>query len=113
MKNESTFPDDANGEMLREMAAGGDDLSVPREVDFTVIFPTKDAAIAFAVVLLEKGQRVSYGEYGEQGELFWLVQAHQYMVPSHENISGYEDLLASEADSHGGQVIGWACESQE
>ncbi|WP_445145092.1 ribonuclease E inhibitor RraB [Dyella sp. Tek66A03] len=109
--NNPVFPDDENGEMLRQMAAEGDDLSVPREVDFSVIFPSEETALKFAVVLLKHGQKVSFAECGERDEVFWLVQVHPYMIPSHENISGYEDLLASEADSLSGQTIGWACES--
>jgi hypothetical protein len=109
--NNPIFPDDENGEMLRQMAAEGDDLSVPREVDFSVIFPTEKAALKFAVVLLKHGQKVSFAKCGESDEVFWLVQAHPYMIPSHENISSYEDLLASEAESLSGQTIGWACES--
>lgn len=111
MTHRQTFPNDENGAMLRQMAADGDDLSVPREIGFTFIFPTEDAALKFAVLLLKHGQKVSFAEGGEQSELFWLVQAHPYMVPSHENISDYENLLASEADSFGGQFIAWACES--
>jgi hypothetical protein len=111
MTRQPTFPDDENGAMLRQMAAEGDDLSVPREIDFSVIFPAEEAALKFAVLLLKNGQKVSFGEHEDDGELLWLVQAHPYMIPSHENISGYEGLLASEADSLGGQTVGWGCES--
>lgn len=111
MAKKLIFPDDENGAMLRQMVADGDDLSVPREIAFTVIFPTEDAALKFAVALLKHGQRVSFAEGGDPGELFWLVQTHPYMVPSHENISGYEDLLVSEADALGGRFIAWGCES--
>lgn len=111
MTNPPTYPDDENGAMLRQMADDGDDLSEPREIAFTVIFPTEDAALKFAVVLLKHDQKVSFAEGGEQDDRFWLVQAHPYMIPSHENISGYEELLAIEADSLGGKTIGWGCES--
>ena len=40
-----SFPDDENGDVLRLMLKNGDDLSAPREIDFSVIFPTEDAAI--------------------------------------------------------------------
>lgn len=36
--NFDAFPNDANGDVLRRMEAQGDDLSRPRNVDFTVIF---------------------------------------------------------------------------
>jgi len=107
-----TFPDDENGQVLQQMAAQGDDLSVPREVDFAVIFPTEDAALEFAIRLLKNGQKVSFSEYEEHEELPWQVYAHPFMVPTHENISGYEELLATEAAPLGGQNDGWGCEVQ-
>jgi hypothetical protein len=112
--NESTnFPDDENGEVLRQMAEQGDDLTLPREIDFSVIFPTEEAALKFAVLLLRNGQKVSFSEYEEGDGLPWQVQAHPFMVPSHENISGYEELLGSEAEAFGGENDGWGCEVQE
>ncbi|WP_266172212.1 ribonuclease E inhibitor RraB [Dyella subtropica] len=111
--NQMDFPHDENGEVLRQMAAQGDNLSVPREVDFSVIFPSEDAALKFAVLLLQNGQKVSFSEYEEHDELPWQVEAHPFMVPTHENISGYEELLAAEAAPLGGQNDGWGCEVQE
>ena len=113
MKDHVAFPDDENGDVLRQMAEQGDDLSIPREIDFSVIFPTEDAALRFAVLLLRNGQKVSFCEYEEDEERPWQVQAHPFMVPSHENISGYESLLANEAEAFGGENDGWGCEVQE
>ncbi|WP_109127374.1 ribonuclease E inhibitor RraB [Dyella sp. C11] len=112
MSNEMNFPDDENGQVLRQMAEQGDDLSVPREIDFAVIFPTEEAALKFALRLLKNGQKVSFSEYEENDELPWQVLAHPFMVPTHENISGYEDLLAQEAATLDGRSDGWGCEVQ-
>jgi len=111
--HQATFPDDENGDVLRQMAEQGDNLEIPREIDFSVIFPTEEAALKFAVVLLRNGQKVSFSEYEEHDELPWQVQAHAYMVPSHDNISGYEGLLGEEAAPFAGQNDGWGCEIQE
>lgn len=113
MNDSTDFPDDENGDVLRQMAEQGDDLSVPREIDFSVIFPTEDAALKFAILLLRNGQKVSFSEYDANEERPWEVQAHPFMVPSHDNISGYESLLASEAEPLDGQNDGWGCEVQE
>lgn len=113
MNGSTDFPDDDNGDVLRQMAEQGDDLSVPREIDFSVIFPTEDAALKFAILLLRNGQKVSFSEYDENEDLPWEVQAHPFMVPTHDNISGYESLLAAEAEPLGGQNDGWGCEVQE
>jgi hypothetical protein len=34
------------------------------------------------------------------------------MLPTHENITGFEDLLCSESAAFGGRNDGWGCESQ-
>ncbi|MGC2615598.1 MAG: ribonuclease E inhibitor RraB [Terracidiphilus sp.] len=41
------FPDDENGDVLRRMAANGNDLSLPRNIDFTVVFPNESTAQRF------------------------------------------------------------------
>jgi len=112
VNSDVTFPDDENGQVLQQMAEQGDDLSVPREIDFAVIFPTEEAALKFALRLLKSGQKVSFSEYEEHDELPWQVLAHPFMEPTHENISGYEDLLAQEAEVLGGRNDGWGCEVQ-
>lgn len=112
MSKAPAFPDDENGQVLRQMAEQGDELAVPREIDFAVIFPTEDAALQFAVRLLRSGQKVSFSAYEEHDELPWQVLAHPYMVPTHDNISGYEGLLETEAAPLGGRNDGWGCEVQ-
>lgn len=112
MSSETNFPEDENGQVLRQMAEQGDDLSVPREIDFAVIFPAEEAALEFALRLLKSGQKVSFSEYEENDEMPWQVLAHPFMEPTHENIFGYEDLLAKEAAALGGRNDGWGCEMQ-
>ena len=107
------FPDDENGDILWDMGQSGDDLAKPREVDFSVIFPSEEAALKFAVHLLRNDQKVSFSEYEGNDELPWQVQAHPVMVPSHENIAGYEDQLGRDAEPFGGRNDGWGCFAQE
>lgn len=106
------FPDDENGDVLWRMAKEGDDLSVPREVNFSVIFPTEEAALKFAVHLLRNEQKVSFSPYEEHDELPWQVEAHPVMVPSYKNISGYEIQLEKTAARLGGRNDGWGCFAQ-
>jgi hypothetical protein len=112
-RNYEQFPDDENGDILFNMAEDGDNLSKEREVDFSVIFPTEDAAIKFAVYLLRKEQKVSFSPYEEHNELPWQVQAHPVMIPTHENISGYENQLGEDAAVFGGRNDGWGCFAQD
>ena len=106
------FPNDENGDVLRRMSDSGDDLGIPREIDFSVIFPTEDSAIEFAVHLLKNELKVSFSEYEEHDEMPWQVQAHIFMLPTHENITGFESLLAEQSSEYGGQNDGWGCMSQ-
>jgi len=107
------FPDDENGNILWKLGQNGDNLQKAREVDFSVIFPTEEAAINFAVLLLRNEQKVSFAPYEEHDELPWQVQAHPVMVPTHENITGYENQLAQEAEQFGGRNDGWGCYAQD
>ena len=86
-----------------------DDLTQAREVTFSVIFPTEESALKFAVHLLRNDQKVSFAPYAEHEEFPWQVEAHPTMVPNHENISGYEAQLAEDAAGFGGRNDGWGC----
>jgi Regulator of ribonuclease activity B len=107
------FPEDENGDVLWNMHSDGDNLSTPREVDFSVIFPTADAAMQFAVHMLKNAQKVSFSAYEGSDELPWQVQAHPVMEPNHENITGYESHLADEAAQFGGRNDGWGAMQQD
>jgi len=114
MKRDFTkFPDDDNGDVLWNMQRDGDNLAVAREIDFSVVFPTEDSALEFAVLLLRNDQKVSFSAYEESEEMPWQVQAHPTMEPTHENISGYEAQLAEDAARFGGQNDGWGSMQQE
>lgn len=106
------FPADENGDALWEMAADGDNLEIEREIDFSVVFPTEDDALQFAVHLLRNEQKVSLAEYEGKPGFAWEVQVHPVMAASYENISGFEDLLEEESEQFNGENDGWACYSQ-
>jgi Regulator of ribonuclease activity B len=42
------YHNDENGETLRRMQAEGDDLTRPRDIDFTVVFADESSAEQFA-----------------------------------------------------------------
>lgn len=99
------FPDDENGDVLFRMMEHGDNLSKRREINFSVVFPTDDAALEFAVHLLKNGQKVSLSPNE--------VTAHPNMIPSHDNITGYENLLAKDAAKWDGRNDGWGSFQQD
>jgi len=114
MKRDYTkFPNDENGNVLWRMLEDGDNLSKPREIDFSVIFSTEEAALQFAVHLLHSDQKVSFSEYAEHDELPWQVQVHPVREPTYENITGFENQLGADAAEFGGRNDGWGSMAQD
>src|SRR5262245_39348145 len=102
-------PDDANGDVLRRMEAQGDDLSCPRNVEFTVVFPNESAARQFADHFSALGFAVST-EHTQTVENFpWDVVVVKHMTPAHEEIGAFENSLESVAVRFGGHNDGWGC----
>jgi hypothetical protein len=52
---EMLYPNDANGDVLRRMEAQGDDLTLLRDIDFTVVFAKERSARGFAKHFHELG----------------------------------------------------------
>ena len=91
------------------MQAGGDDLDRPRDIEFTVVFPTAISAEQFADVFRAMGYRVSV-EFTETSEGYpWDVIVAKQMLPSHAEIGSFEDLLQSVASPLDGHNDGWGC----
>ena len=106
------FPNDENGDVLRRMQAVGDDLSRPREIEFTVVFSTGMSADQFAEHFRALGYRVS-SEFAETVEDYpWEVVVARQMLPSHAEIGIFEDLLQSIAGPLDGRNDGWGCLSE-
>ncbi len=49
------YPDDDNGDVLRRLEATGDDLTLPRNIDFIVAFPDENAAERFGIAFPRAG----------------------------------------------------------
>ena len=107
------FPDDENGDVLWKMLEQGDNLSKRREIDFSVIFPSEESALQFAVRLLRGDQKVSLSGYDGSDEFPWQVEVHPTMEPTYENVSGFERQLEEEAAKLGGRNDGWGSFAQE
>ena len=106
------YPDDPNGDVLRRMQAHGDDLTRPRDVEFTLVFPDQNAAKKFAEHCSTLGYAASV-ELTETVEDFpWDVVVIKHMIPSHNEIGTFEDSLQRAALNLGGRNDGWVCLSQ-
>ena len=109
-RNYEQFPEDDNGEVLWSFVCQGDNLTVPREIDFSVIFPSEEAAIEFAVTCLRSDFKVELGEQEEPSDdgLNWEVTVYTHAIPAHADISRLEAALGEEAAKSGGRNSGWS-----
>ena len=106
------YPDDDNGDALRRMEALGDDLSHPHSLEFTVVFSDEASANGFANHFSALGYAASV-EFAETVPDFpWDVIVVRNMIPSHEEIGTFEELLQRVADLLGGHNDGWGCFSE-
>lgn len=105
-------PNDENGDVLRRMHENGDDLTKPRDIDFTVVFPSQYSAEEFADHFRRLGHNVSVGETRCVPELPWDVVVVNHMTPSHNQITQFENTLETLATTLGGRNDGWGCVEQ-
>lgn len=103
-----TFPNDANGDVLRRMQSQGDDLSKPRNIDFEFIFQTEPNAKSFAKEAAKvPGTKVKSSRYEERR--MWETTVTKHMLPTYENITNMEESLTRTAKLHDGEPDGWGC----
>ncbi|AVQ08821.1 TPA: ribonuclease E inhibitor RraB [Xanthomonas vasicola pv. zeae] len=106
-RDPSLYPKDDNGDTLWHIAQQGVDLSKPREIAFSVVFPTKESALEFSVTLLRFEQKVRCCHYPENTAFPMDVTVYPSMVPSYKAICAFEEELATEAKPLGGLNDGW------
>lgn len=117
MQPPTDFPTDENGNVLRLMAAHGDDLTRARVVDFGHLLPNEAAARRMAAAATQLGFAVQVEPIDDEdlaagqrsGE--WDVTCSQEMVPTHAGITALERQLDQLARSFGGRADGWGCET--
>jgi hypothetical protein len=102
-----------NRDVILRMAASGDDLSKPRDIDFSVVFADRRSAEEFAAYFGQLGCRTSTKESGVAPDLPWDVTVVKHMLPVCEAITDFELLLQSKAYPLGGRNDGWGCFEQK
>lgn len=106
------FPADDNGEVLWRLLQAGDDLGVPRDIEFTLDFPSEQAALDCGAFLFQNEYRVQLSSPVEgESDSPWSVEVVPYMAPNHEDISQLEKYLRDVAGHFGGRSSGWGCEA--
>jgi hypothetical protein len=106
------FPDDENGKILAGMETRGDNLSIPRDVNFSLLFDDEDGAARFCEQVVLKGSRIKREYIDDEYGKSWDVTVTQCMVPTHQGITEMELKLEELAATFGGQSDGWGCFSQ-
>ncbi len=107
------YPDDADGQALESLAADGNDMSKPMDIDFHVAAPSEAAARQVA----DQAARLGYHaeiffddqEPGlEEEELPpWTCECTRTMVPDYDAIVAAQKELDALARPLGAYVDGW------
>jgi len=103
------IPDDENGCVLKRMIASGDDITIPRKVNFSVVFPDEASARVFREIVLVMWDDVDIYFSDVVCELPWDVTVSVFMAPSHREITDVESCLGEQAAKLGGRNDGWGC----
>lgn len=109
MNSTPDFPDDENGNVLRGMHEDGDDMSQPRDIDFTVVLPNSDAVQEFGNYFYSLGLQVKVKKADTVPELPWDVVVTVNMLPTYEGITEFEERLKLVAAPLSGRNDGWGC----
>lgn len=107
----SLFPKDNIGDALWTMLEAGDDLTISREIEFSMLFPSQELALKFGQILLENNQKLSFCPFLADEQYPWEITAYPEIVANHENILAYQELLIASAEPLQGKFDGWYCVS--
>jgi regulator of RNase E activity RraB len=109
----SIYPDDEDGHTLRGLAAEGNDMSKPMDIDFHVAAPDEDAAREVAGRAAKLGYRAEVFFDDEEADLdqeslpSWTCECTKTMVPCYESIVAAQRELDDAARPSGAYVDGW------
>ncbi|MDP7593651.1 MAG: ribonuclease E inhibitor RraB [Litorilituus sp.] len=108
-RNLELFPNDKIGDTLWNMHQAGTDLEHVREVEFSVLFPSKKLALQFGQLLLENNQKLSFTPFQDNDELPWEITAYPEIALSYEKVAAYQALLETNSLPFKGQFDGFYC----
>lgn len=116
----TTYPDDADGAVLADLAAQGVDMSQPLLIEFLVAVPDEASANKALQVMVKAGYdaHIEYdeGEPDDEGEMdpddeefgpSWTVFANVRMIPEYQEIIRIQAELDRLARPFGGSSDGW------
>jgi regulator of RNase E activity RraB len=102
----TSFPDDTNGEVLRQMSEHGVDFDVAHPVEFALLFDDAEAAKRCARAIDALGAYECSVHENDQVEGFDVIATRRLML-DHAAISRIEAELDDLAAQYGGRGDGW------
>ena len=109
MSNSISDGDPENVDVFRRMVRGGDDLSIARDIDFSVVFPTEGSAKKCVDAFRLQGFSAKVEETNCAPGPPWDVVVVRNMVPTNTEIAAFELRLHEAATPPGGLNDGWGC----
>ncbi len=116
----TTYPDDADGAVLADLAARGIDMAQPLDIEFPVVAPNEESANSIAKALTEAGYdthiEFDEGEPDEDGVIdpddeefgpIWDVYVNRRMIPEYSEIMRIQADLDRVTIPLGGKSDGW------
>ena len=107
------YPDDTNGNVLYNMALEGDRFWIPRDIDFSFIFPDKKSAQAFMKDVRKKDLKIELSDYEDDDEFSQDVTISKEMFATHKTITAVEKEWGKIAEKYDGRNDGWGCFNQK
>lgn len=99
------YPNNADGDALRLVAAGGSDMSKPMDIEFAVAVPIEAVGQQFAILVERYGYRASLDQDEEDGS--WSVYCMRHMLATYEGIVAVQKELDELSRPLGGSSDGW------
>ena len=107
----SSYPDDADGDVLNAIAESGVDMTQPLTSEFVIDAPSERHARAIEEDLAAAGHPAEAvyedGDEAEGIEPGWVVMIEQDVVPEYQRIIDMQAEFDRFASAHQGKVDGW------
>jgi hypothetical protein len=100
-----SYPTDADGDALRNVAESGADMSAPMVIDFSVKVPDERTARRVAELVEAHGFDPSISEDDDSGA--WSVHCSKSMLATYEGVVAVQLGLKELLSSFGGICDGW------
>ena len=99
------YPNDADGDALRNVAKHGSNMDQPMKIEFSVDVPSKQAGIAVAELAATLGYEPDL--YFDDESDRWSVYCGIQMIANYENVVRGQSELNEIASEHGSFCDGW------